>query len=239
MKKSNLFLLSALIQFALLIPITRWARTHRESLREILLTRTFQKKENSRKYSLVEALNTLSGSSVFLNILVAPIGAILWRMRLRKEALAVLATCWTNALARMAIKRLVDRPRPQRFLVRTRKKSHGKSFPSGHVASAICVWGWIIALGLFAQTRLSSTKKLLLAIPAAFVAFTGPARVYLGDHWTTDVLGGYLFGSGWLSLALGLYLRSQERLQASQSPDVSADQAESVSRADFDLIARR
>src|SRR5690242_15267212 len=110
MKKSNVFLLSAILQFALLIPVSRWARAHRESLKEILLTRTFQKKENSRKYSLVAALNTLTGSSIFLNILVAPIGALLWKMRLRKEALAVLATCWTNALARTVMKQLVNRP---------------------------------------------------------------------------------------------------------------------------------
>lgn len=239
MKKSNLLLLSAILQFALLIPVSRWARTHRESLKEILLTRTFQKKENSHKYSLVAALNTLTGSSTLLNILVVPVGALLWKMRLRKEALTTLATCWTNAIARTVMKQLIDRPRPQRFLVRTRKKSHSKSFPSGHVASAVCVWGWIIALGFFARTRISSPKKLLLGIPAAFVAFTGPARVYLGDHWTTDVLGGYLFGSGWLSLALSLYLRTQEHAQASRLSDASSDQTDSASQADPDHAMSR
>lgn len=239
MKKSRLFLLSAILQFVLLIPVSRWARTHRESLKEILLTRTFQRKETSRKYSLVEALNTLTGSSVFLNILVAPIGALLWKMRMRKEALAMLATCWTNALARTVMKQLINRPRPQPFLVRTRKKSRGKSFPSGHVASAVCLWGWIIALGFFARTRMSGPKKLLLGIPAAFVAFTGPARVYLGDHWTTDVLGGYLFGSGWLSLALSLYLRSQEHSRASGLSAASSDQPDSASQADPDRVMSR
>ena len=35
--------------------------------------------------------------------------------------------------------------------------------------------------------------------------------IYLGDHWATDVLGGYLFGGGWLSLSLCVYLWLRER----------------------------
>lgn len=232
MKKSYFLLLSSILQFALLVPLSRWARTHREPLREVLLTRAFQKKQTSRKHSLVAVLNTLTGSSIFLNILVAPIGAILWRMRLRKEALAMLATCWTNVLARTAMKQLVNRPRPQRGLVRTGKQSRGKSFPSGHVASAVCLWGWIIAIGLFPKMRISSAKKLLLGIPTAFMAFTGPARVYLGDHWATDVFGGYLFGGGWLSFSLSLYLRSQARSQA----DAFSCQPDSFFLADLDRV---
>lgn len=210
MKKSWLLLLSSILQFALLLPLARWARTHREPLREVLLIRTFQKKKTSRKHSLVAVLNTLTGSAVLLNILVVPISALVWRMHLRKEAIAMLATCWTNVLARTVLKRMVNRPRPQRGLVRTRKQSHGKSFPSGHVASSVCLWGWIVAIGLSSKERMRSLKNLFLCcIPAAFVAFTGPARVYLGDHWATDVLGGYLFGGGWLSLSLGLYLQGE------------------------------
>lgn len=211
MKRSRILFVSSLLQFALLIPLSLWARKHREPWREIALTRLFQKKQTARKRSSIAVLNTLTGSAVLLNILVVPVCAFLWRVRLREEAIAVLATCWSNALGRTALKQVVHRPRPQHGLVRVRKQSRGQSFPSGHVASAICLWGWLFALGLFAKEKLKGPRKLLLALPAALVAFTGPARVYLGDHWATDVLAGYLFGGGWLSLSLSFYLQLRER----------------------------
>jgi len=43
------------------------------------------------------------------------------------------------------------------------------------------------------------------------VVLVGPTRIYLGDHWTTDVLGGYLFGGTWLSLSLWLYLTLEKK----------------------------
>jgi len=132
-------------------------------------------------------------------------------MRLRLEALITIATCWTSGLVRVGIKRLVGRPRPNPLLVKVTKQSGGKSFPSGDVSSAVIVWGWLVALGLLLKQERGLARKLLLSLPVLPVALVGPARVYLGDHWATDVLGGYLFGGGWLSLTLSLYLRLRER----------------------------
>ncbi len=206
MKIYRVLLISSLFQLASLIPLARLAGKHREPLREITLTRILQRKQTSRKRSLVAVFNTLTGSSLLLNILVVPVSAILWAMRLRREALATLTTCWTSGLVHTAIKRRVNRPRPPHGLVHIKKQSRGKSFPSGHVASSVCLWGWVCAAGLFARENVRPEGRWLFCFPAAFIAFTGPARVYLGDHWASDVLGGYLFGSGWLSLALGIYL---------------------------------
>jgi hypothetical protein len=94
MKPSRLLLMSSLVQFALLIPLVRWARHHRQPLREVVLTRFLQKDQKSWKRRIVTILNTLTGSSVFLNVLVVPLAAVLWRVRLRGEVLAMLASCW-------------------------------------------------------------------------------------------------------------------------------------------------
>ncbi|MEO8970932.1 MAG: phosphatase PAP2 family protein [Ktedonobacteraceae bacterium] len=48
------------------------------------------------------------------------------------------------------------------------------------------------------------TLSLLMIMSA------GLARVYLGDHWSTDVPGGYLFGGWWLCLSLRVYPGSKE-----------------------------
>jgi membrane-associated phospholipid phosphatase len=107
---------------------------------------------------------------------------------------------------RTLIKQIVHRPRPHPLLVRRTKVSRGKSFPSGHVASAVTFWGWLFALGMLRLRGKGSCEKGLMSLPVLFLMLVGPSRIYLGEHWATDVLGGYLFGSGWLGLSLQLYL---------------------------------
>ena len=69
----------------------------------------------------------------------------------------------------------------------------------------------MFALGLLQKQEMQTRKKFLLSLPLLLVALVGPARIYLGDHWATDVLGGYLFGGGWLGLSLRLYLMLREK----------------------------
>ena len=169
--------------------------------------------------SVVLVLNTLTGSSVLLNLLVAPVAALMWMRRLRLEAVVTLVSCWTSVLVRTLIKQTIHRPRPHFPFVRAnKKKSKGKSFPSGHVVSAVNLWGWLFALGLLIRQKSLPGRRVLMTLAAFCVGVTGPSRIYLGDHWVTDVLGGYLFGGGWLGLTLYAYLhlRGQGILGAAQ-----------------------
>jgi membrane-associated phospholipid phosphatase len=64
---------------------------------------------------------------------------------------------------------------------------------------------------LIRQPGIENRSALLL------IALDGPARVYLGDHRASDVIGGYLFGSGWLALwfRISLLLRGKHILASS------------------------
>jgi membrane-associated phospholipid phosphatase len=210
MKPGRLLLLISIVQFVLLLPLACWARRHRKPLREVILTRFFQRNQKTWKRKTVTIINTLTGSSAFLNVLAVPIAAVLWKLRLRGEALAMPISFWVGAMIRAMLKQIVHRPRPNKGLVHVKSQSQGKSFPSGHVASSVCLWGWICALGFLNKNKVHSAKRALLSLPLAFAVFTGPARVYLGDHWPTDVLGGYLFGGGWLAFSLSIYLQVRD-----------------------------
>jgi membrane-associated phospholipid phosphatase len=120
-------------------------------------------------------------------------------------------TSWSMLLVRALIQQLVHRPRPSPLLVHVTRHQKSKSFPSGHVTSALSLWGWLLGIGLIRHADLAGRQKALLGIPALFIAFTGPSRVYLGEHWTSDVLGGYLLAGGWVGLCLQLYLLLRKR----------------------------
>jgi membrane-associated phospholipid phosphatase len=139
-------------------------------------------------------------------MLVVPTALLLWKKHWRLEAMMTVGLSWTSALVRMVIKEVVNRPRPSPLLVQTTKRSRKTSFPSGHVASSVGFWGWLLALGMLLRKAHHRWQKGLLSLPLVCVVVVGPSRIYLGDHWLTDVVGGYLFSGGWLCLSLRFYL---------------------------------
>ncbi len=193
--------------FALFIPLAWWAHKHPHPRVDVTITHHVQKKQRPFMLSFVKRVNGCLCSDFSLNVLAVPVAMLLWKMHLRLESLITLALCWTSTLVRRGIKQVVNRPRPSPLLVHVKKQSHGQSFPSGDVASSLGLWGWLCALGLLQRSAILPGKKYLLSFPLLLIVLVGPARVYLGDHWATDVLGGYLFGGGWLGLWLRLYLR--------------------------------
>jgi membrane-associated phospholipid phosphatase len=77
------------------------------------------------------------------------------------------------------------------------------SYPSGHAGAALVAFG-ALAIALW-HTRL---RWPALACAVLVIAGTGFGRVYLGVHWPSDVLAGYLLGGVWLALAVPLRTRA-------------------------------
>jgi membrane-associated phospholipid phosphatase len=172
---------------------------------DVLISRRVQKNHGPLLHHGSAAISNISKASL-LNLLVIPFAAVLWKLHLRLEAMMTVGTCFSAALVRLAIRRIVNRPRPNPLLVRVKQKPHGQSFPSGHVISSITFWGWICIVGSRLLKGKPLWQKAILSVPVLVVMLVGPTRIYLGDHWTSDVLGGYLFAGGWLGLSLQLYL---------------------------------
>src|ERR1051326_4663816 len=211
MKRERLLFVSSLLQFGLFALLAWWVSKHPYSLKEVIITRLTQRKQTTPKRRFVQAFSTATGSAATLNLLVVPVGALLWWMKFRLEAIMIPAVLWISSLSRTGIKRLINRPRPKPLLVRVKRQSRGQSFPSGHVSSSIVFWGWLSTMALVRKEMNRSIRAALLSIPPLIIALIGPSRVYLGDHWATDVLGGYLYGGGWFGFSLGLYLKLKGR----------------------------
>ncbi len=208
MKYGRFFGVTSILPFAAFVPLAWWAYKHPHPPIDIEITHVVQKPQLPFLRSIIIGGNTLIGSAIGLNLAVLPVAFLFWKRRLPLEALMTVGISWTSAVMRTVIKEIVHRPRPQPQYVQVMARSRGKSFPSGHVSSAVDFWGWLLALELLQlKGTPSRNQRLVLSVPVLCILLVGPARVYLGEHWATDVLGGYLFGGGWLGLGLGFYLR--------------------------------
>jgi membrane-associated phospholipid phosphatase len=135
--------------------------------------------------------------------------ALLLRFRLRVEAACLAVSAGSSWLLVNAIKSVVGRPRPSLDMVTVYEHSVSRSFPSGHVASYMALFGFIFYL-IYTLMRPSTLRAILLIICGALISLVGVSRVYLGAHWASDVFGGYCFGFFWLALTIYVYQRRKE-----------------------------
>jgi membrane-associated phospholipid phosphatase len=78
---------------------------------------------------------------------------------------------------------------------------YSPSFPSGHTLNAVAVIG-IIAYLVVLRRRTTTARVAIIGAAALFALFVGLSRVFLGHHWFTDVLAGWLLGGAWLALVI-------------------------------------
>jgi undecaprenyl-diphosphatase len=177
---------------------------------DIAITREFQ--ENQAPWLRINMLAiSYPGSSFLLPALVVLTVVIFWSLGDRLEALFVAGLSSCSLLLNVLLKVLIHRPRPSADLVRVIQRAIGYSFPSGHVMAYIAYFGLLFAFGVLLFQGRHWWRTALLIVSAAFVVLVGPSRVYLGDHWASDVLGAYLIGGVLWGLAVGLYLPLKER----------------------------
>lgn len=128
-----------------------------------------------------------------------------WRAGLKHSAaLFVIAMCGALAIEQI-LKFAVHRPRPEAFFGYPLPTSY--SFPSGHAAQSLTWFGTLAAL--ISPLLHSGWKKVLLWLAAlAMIVGIGFSRIYLGVHYPTDVIAGYIAALFWvLAVEFGNYLR--------------------------------
>jgi undecaprenyl-diphosphatase len=188
-----------------------WVHLHPVLSLDVTITREFQENQAAwLKYSMLAI--SFQGNNLWFDVgLIILVAGLFWTVDLRLEAFVfVLLTC-VSAVLNVVIKALVDRPRPTARLVDIVQGAGGLSFPSGHVMSYVAFWGLLFTFGiiLFRGTRWWRIA-LMVVSPLMFV-LVGPSRIYLGDHWASDVLGAYLIGGALLVIALWVFLLLKQR----------------------------
>jgi len=135
------------------------------------------------------------------NIIIVGIGSIVagwyWSLRI---GVYVFIIASLQALFNWLIKNIVARPRPSEPLVDVIKLETGYSFPSGHVMFYTIFFGLLVFLILRYVPR-TAGRAIVLLMLGGMILLVGISRMYLGAHWLSDVIAGYLVGLvclGWV-----------------------------------------
>lgn len=140
------------------------------------------------------AITTL-GEAVFVIILALIISFLLWHLHRKWQIVVMWIVIVGSELTTFIIKLSVDRPRPSDALV----VESSASFPSGHATIAIAFYGFLTYMLL---REIKKYRVLTLAISIIIILAIGLSRLYLGVHYLSDVLVGYLIGVVWLVIGV-------------------------------------
>ena len=145
---------------------------------------------------------------------VVVIGVTLFLLRLRLESAVIVASTLLAGEAGTLTKDLVQRARPTGAFVHLASHLTDFSFPSGHVIFATVLFGTTFCVVWIAWGS-SPVRNGVLAVLLVPMILMGPSRIYLGEHWPSDVLGAYCFGGLWVAGAMELILVVKPRLARS------------------------
>jgi undecaprenyl-diphosphatase len=140
---------------------------------------------------------TALGSGTVLGLVVLAVSGFLLLQGRWRLGLVVCASSLGGWVITGALKQVFQRPRPD--VVPHLREVYTASFPSGHALTSAVVYLTLGALLMrIAERRL--TKFYCMAAAMTVTFFIGASRVYLGVHYPTDVVAGWLLGFSWALL---------------------------------------
>ncbi len=108
------------------------------------------------------------------------------------------------------LKSVFAHPRPTSDVVAVFHQWPDGSYPSGHMVFYVCYFGFLFFIAREKLPHGSVLRRGVLILTAGLILLIGFSRVYLGEHWLSDLPGSYLIGGLWLALSLKLYRRWPE-----------------------------
>ncbi|MEX2572375.1 MAG: phosphatase PAP2 family protein [Gemmatimonadota bacterium] len=147
------------------------------------------------------ALEMTALGSAYVATIVAVVASIfLWEHRHRYSAILVWIALTGGWVLNRLLKTVFDRARPEFFEWRT-PYAGGASYPSGHSTTAMVIYA-TLAYVVFRLEPTPTLRRVTTAVFAVVIALVGASRIYLGVHYPSDVLAGYLIGLSWAAVCV-------------------------------------
>jgi undecaprenyl-diphosphatase len=156
----------------------------------------------------LEQVSTVTWPITALETIIAAV-ALLLLLRRWLDALLVAVLTGLGSGSSYLTNLLIQRPRPAGHGIHVlwQIKDYW-SFPSGHVEHALTFFGILLFLTYQIPRPAPWLRPVLWAVRLgllAFIVLMAPSRLVEGQHWTSDVVAGYLYGAFWLILGIHAY----------------------------------
>lgn len=142
---------------------------------------------------------TFFGGGIWIATVSAVVAAALGWMKRWRDVVVLLTAVVGADLLMQALKLLVHRARPE--FVRPLIHAGGYSFPSGHATTSVALY-LVLALLSFGWVRRRAARVCILAGALTLSALIGFSRLYLGVHYLSDVLAGFVLGAVWVAVCV-------------------------------------
>ena len=118
----------------------------------------------------------------------------------KKIGISIITNLGIVTILNQIIKFIMQRPRPTEFRI---IEETGYSFPSGHSMVSLAFYGYLIYL-IYKYINNKHLKRTLIILLSVLICIIGVSRIYLGVHYTSDVLGGFLISLAYLIIYIEL-----------------------------------
>ncbi|HZD93012.1 MAG TPA: phosphatase PAP2 family protein [Candidatus Sulfotelmatobacter sp.] len=153
---------------------------------------------SGRMTTFMNAVSLLGYNILIVELVIVFI--VFAKLRWRRAAVWLAITMAGSLLLDLALKYAYQRPRPVAFFG---VAPGSYSFPSGHALCSLCFYG--ILAGLLSARIQSLLWRIVVWAAAALLIITiGVSRIYLGVHYPSDVLAGYLAATVWVGTVIVL-----------------------------------
>lgn len=175
---------------------------------DLHISREIQENQTENLNTLMIGISWLGRTPVSI-AMVALTALVLVLLKYKNEALLILSTLLSGIVG-LILKILINRPRPSQDLVVLLEKTQYQSFPSGHVLFYTVFFGALILIFLHMK-KIKYSLRILLITACLVMIFLGAfSRIYLGAHWFTDVLGGFIVGIICLFAMGSIYVKNMK-----------------------------
>ena len=140
---------------------------------------------------------TQLASPIFLIVLTILLIVFIKNNKIRKY---ICANLIISTILNFGLKNIVRRARPDEFRI---IEESGYSFPSGHSMVSMAFYGLLIYL-IYKKVNNKYLKNFLIILLSIIILLIGLSRIYLGVHYTSDVLAGFLLGISYLIIFVSI-----------------------------------